>query len=78
MDESIDCMQNACLDTLTKVQLDNVFLALQKCMESTIMASGGNNYKIEHTNEEKLRYEGRLPILCSQSSIQTAELSLSV
>lgn len=79
MDKLINCVQNA-FDALTKEKLGNIFLTLQKCMKSTMMASEDNKYKIEHMNKEKHRCEGRLPvsILCHQSGIETAELSLNM
>lgn len=79
MEELITCVENA-FDTLTKEKLDNVFLTLQKCMESTMLASGGNDYKIQHISKEKLRREGRLPvsITCSQTAIETAKFCLNM
>ncbi|GJQ69421.1 hypothetical protein Trydic_g6536 [Trypoxylus dichotomus] len=40
MDKLIDCVKSV-FSPLTNKKLDNVFLTLQKCMESTMMASGG-------------------------------------
>ncbi|GJQ80312.1 hypothetical protein Trydic_g12195 [Trypoxylus dichotomus] len=78
MDELIDCVESV-FDALTKEKIDSIFLTLQKRLESTMMASGGNNYKIEHMNNERLRREGRLPvsIMCNQIAIKTAELCLN-
>lgn len=66
-------MQNA-FNTLSREKLENVFLTLQKCMESTMIAFGGNDYKIKHMSKEKLRREGRLPvsIRCSDEALATA------
>lgn len=73
IDELIECVQNA-FNALSRDKLDNVFLTLQKCMESTLMARGDNNYKIQHMNKEKLRREGRLPvsIMCNEEALAIA------
>ena len=40
--------------------LDNVFVTLQICMESIILAGGGNSYKMNYINKTKLCCDGRL------------------
>ncbi|TBU20118.1 hypothetical protein CWI38_0129p0040 [Hamiltosporidium tvaerminnensis] len=59
IDEFINCLQYA-FHQLESNTLDNVFTALQACMEPIMLADGGNGYKIPHLSKRKLRPEGRL------------------
>lgn len=52
INELIDCVI-AAFNSLDKEKLNNVFLTLQKCMESTMLVAGGNNYKMQHMSEGK-------------------------
>lgn len=73
IDELIECVQNA-FNELNMEKLDNTFLTLQSCFEATILAKGGNSYKIPHMNKTKLRREGRLQstLSCSIEAIESA------
>lgn len=79
IDELIDCVITA-FNSLNLEKLDNVFLTLQKCMESAMLASGGNNYKIQHMSKDKLRRNDRLPIsvICDKNAIDQANRSLNI
>ena len=61
IDDLIECVQES-FYKLTREKLDNVFLTLQTCMEEIIASGGGNRYKIQHVNKEKLRKDGKLPV----------------
>lgn len=78
IDELIECVQNAFND-LDRETVDNVFLTLQTCMESTMLAEGGNSYKIPHINKAKLRREGQLPatLVCSQEALEKARAQIN-
>ncbi len=39
--------------------IDNNFLSLQACMESSIMDNGGNHYKQPHLSKERNRNRGK-------------------
>ena len=43
-------------------KLNNVFLTLQKVMETIILRDGGNDYKIPHMSKERLERNGELPV----------------
>ena len=43
----IGCVQDA-FNKLESNTLDNVFITLQKCMESIMLKGGGDSYKIPH------------------------------
>ncbi|TBU02476.1 hypothetical protein CWI39_1148p0010, partial [Hamiltosporidium magnivora] len=51
------------------------FTTLQACMESIMLADGGNGYKIPHLSKGKLRREGRLleKYVCSKESYVKAK-----
>ena len=55
-------------------KINNIFLTLQSCMEESMKAAGCNQYKIPHTNKEKLEREGRLPvsIICDPNVLAEA------
>lgn len=59
-------------------KLNDVFLSLQKCMESIMLAKGDNGYKLQHMAKERLRREGCLPetVNCSQEAIEAATQAL--
>ncbi|KAK9500810.1 hypothetical protein O3M35_002002 [Rhynocoris fuscipes] len=63
IDELINCVQDA-FHQLEANTLDNVSTTLQACMESIMLADGGNCYKIPHLSKGKLRCEGRLLEKC--------------
>lgn len=73
IDELIECVQNA-FNALNKQTLDNVFLTLQTCLEATMLAKGGNFYKIPHIHKAKLHRQGRLQttLSCSIEAVETA------
>lgn len=73
IDELIECVQSA-FNEQHPDKLDNVFLTLQTCMESTMLEKDGNKYKIPHMSKESLRRTGRLPvsIKCSEEALATA------
>ncbi|TBU07053.1 hypothetical protein CWI38_2461p0020, partial [Hamiltosporidium tvaerminnensis] len=54
-----NCVQDA-FHQLEANTLDNVFTTLQACIESIMLADGGNGYKIPHLSKGKLRREDRL------------------
>ncbi|TBU08982.1 hypothetical protein CWI36_0076p0030 [Hamiltosporidium magnivora] len=54
IDELINCVQDA-FHRLQANTLDNVFTTLQTCMESIMLADGGNGYKIPHLSKGKPR-----------------------
>ncbi|TBU10546.1 hypothetical protein CWI38_1687p0010, partial [Hamiltosporidium tvaerminnensis] len=74
IDELINCVQDA-FHQLEANTLDNVFTTLQACMESIMLADGGNGYKIPHISKGKLRREGRLleKYVCSKESYVKAK-----
>ena len=43
-------------------KLNNVFLTLQKVMETIILRNGGNDYKIPHMSKQRLERNGELPV----------------
>lgn len=61
-------------------KLNDVFLTLQKCMEATMIAGGGNGYKIPHMAKDRLRREGSLPetVCCNQDAIDAAKLAIEL
>nr|XP_022900902.1 uncharacterized protein LOC111413988 [Onthophagus taurus] len=77
IDELIAAVLKAWDDT-PAYKLDNVFMTLQKCMESSMLHKGGNNYKIPNTEKEKLRSTGQLQsnVICSKEAVETALNSL--
>lgn len=77
IEDLISSVNNAFAD-ISMTKLDNVFLTLQNCMESTMHVGGSNDYKIVHMNKEKLRREGRLPtsISCSVKALEAAKACL--
>lgn len=79
IDQLIECVTNA-FNSLSREKLDNIFLTLQTCMESAMLASGGNNYKIQHIGKERLRRNDRLPasITCKESAIAEANRCLNI
>ena len=50
------------LQQLETRKLNNVFLTLQKVMETIILRDGGNDYKIPHMSKERLERNGELPV----------------
>ncbi|TBT97792.1 hypothetical protein CWI36_2706p0010, partial [Hamiltosporidium magnivora] len=57
--ELTNCVQDA-FHKLEANTLDNVFTTLQACMESIMLADGGNGYKIPHLSKGKPRRESQL------------------
>ncbi len=49
-------------DELDKVTLNKVFLTHQQCLEQTILADGGNDYKLPHMGKDRLARQGLLPV----------------
>lgn len=39
-------------------KIDNVFIKLEKCLESSMKDNGGNNYPLPHLHKERMRYQG--------------------
>ncbi|TBU11442.1 hypothetical protein CWI38_1203p0010 [Hamiltosporidium tvaerminnensis] len=74
IDELINLVQDA-FHQLEANTLDNVFTTLQACMESIMLADGGNGYKIPHLSKVKLRREGRLleKYVCSKEEYVKAK-----
>ncbi|TBU20240.1 hypothetical protein CWI38_0107p0050 [Hamiltosporidium tvaerminnensis] len=74
IDELINCVQDA-FHQLEANTLDNVFTTLQACMESIMLADGGNCYKIPLLSNGKLRREGRLleKYVCSKEAYLKAK-----
>ncbi|CAH0474600.1 unnamed protein product [Peronospora belbahrii] len=56
---------------LTKDQINDAFLSLQKAMECTMRVQGSNTYELGPTSKEQLQLEGSLPvsILCDPDAI---------
>ena len=77
IDDLISCVSNA-FEELHPDKLDNVFLTLQQCMEETMLAKGGNNYKLPHMGKAKLRNNGTLPVFlaCRPEAILTARQNI--
>ena len=61
IDELVAAVQETFLFLQTK-KLNNVFLTLQKVMETIILKDGGNEYKLPHMSKEKLERNGELPV----------------
>ena len=61
IDELISCTENA-FSNIKPESLNDVFLSLQKCMESAMKVGGGNDYKLPHLHKEKLRRNNSLPL----------------
>jgi len=49
-------------NAITHTSLNDIFLTLQKVMESCILSDGNNNFKTPHCNKRRLENSGRLPI----------------
>ena len=62
IDELVAAVEETFLFLQTK-KLNNVFLTLQKVMETIILKDGGNEYKLPHMSKEKLEQNGELPVL---------------
>ena len=41
--------------------IEDTFVTLQKCMESSMIAGGSNKYKLPHMGKQKMRRSGRFP-----------------
>ncbi|CAI5706791.1 unnamed protein product [Peronospora effusa] len=56
---------------LTKDQINDAFLSLQKAMECTMRVQGSNTYELGPTSKEQLQLEGSLPvsILCDPDAM---------
>ena len=67
-------------DNQSRNTLDNVFLSLQCAMESTMLADGFNEYKLQHMGKEHLRHEGKLPvsIRCDVEAYNMTKTTLSI
>jgi hypothetical protein len=77
IDDLIKSTEDA-YNNVSPTKIDNIFLTLQCCMEASMTVMGGNNYKIPHTNKDKLRREGRLPISiqCNPETLAAARESV--
>ena len=75
IDELVNVVHQS-FDALSPEKLDNVFLSLQKAMESALKVKGGNNYKLAHIGKVKQRQNGALPhsIQCSPELIASTKL----
>ncbi|RLN94233.1 hypothetical protein BBJ28_00007760 [Nothophytophthora sp. Chile5] len=64
--------------SLTKDQIDDAFLSLQKAMESTMRVQGSNTYELGPTGKQRLQHEGSLPvsILCHPDAILACRAAL--
>ena len=49
-------------NAITHTSLNDIFLTLQKVMESCILSDGNNNFKTPHCNKRRLENSGQLPI----------------
>jgi hypothetical protein len=57
--------------SLTRDQLNDAFLTLQKAMECTMRVQGSNAYELGPTGKEQLQFEGSLPVslLCDPDAM---------
>lgn len=57
--------------SLTRDQINDAFLSLQKAMECTMRVQGSNTYELGPTGKEQLQFEGSLPvsILCDPDAM---------
>jgi hypothetical protein len=74
VDEPIQCVEDAYWQQPVETT-ENIFLTLQKCMESTMVARGGNQYKLPHIGKGKIRKNSpEMPkvLECSEEAVYTA------
>ena len=59
-------------EELSYEKLENVFLSLQKVMESTMLRKGSNGYALSHMKKATLRHRGTLPIAfeCNEEAVE--------
>ncbi|KAE9113484.1 hypothetical protein PF005_g10499 [Phytophthora fragariae] len=64
--------------SLTRDQINDAFLALQKAMECTMRVQGSNTYELGPTGKEQLQFDGSLPvsILCDPNAISACRAVL--
>ncbi|KAJ8524163.1 hypothetical protein ON010_g16955 [Phytophthora cinnamomi] len=57
--------------SLTRDQINDAFLSLQKAMECTMRVQGSNTYELGPTGKEQLQFDGSLPvsILCDPDAL---------
>ncbi|CAI5736588.1 unnamed protein product [Hyaloperonospora brassicae] len=64
--------------SLTKDEINDAFLTLQKAMECTMRVQGANTYELGPTSREQLQMEGSLPvsILCDPDALLACKAAL--
>ncbi|OWY95116.1 hypothetical protein PHMEG_00034966 [Phytophthora megakarya] len=65
-------------EALTRDQINDAFLSLQKTMECTMRVQGSNTYELGPTGKEQLQFEGSLPvsILCNPDAMLACRAAL--
>lgn len=73
IDDLIAVVQRAWEDHAVE-KVENIFLTLQKALESSMLTRGGNNYQLAHIGKEALRRKNQLPetLTCNLEAIETA------
>ncbi|KAI9917522.1 hypothetical protein PsorP6_013095 [Peronosclerospora sorghi] len=75
--EVVACVERG-FASLTKSQINEAFLALQKAMECTMRVQGSNTYELGATSKEQLQIDGSLPvsIMCDPTALVACRTAL--